>query len=127
MEPIITPRVVVPGGALFTGICLPLLFAHYSREPESRLADRVVVVLAFALFALPVYRYASARSAAGGVTVPDSHALIYEVSPGLVAWMVEPIFSLLGGALLGSFGFVFYEVLRSRTEVRTPGGLENGR
>lgn len=127
MEPVITNRVIIFGVILFVGICLPLLFIHYSRQSASRLPGWVVAVLAIALFTMPVYRYVADRLSGDDAAPVGSHPLIYKISPTISEWVVEPAVTLVAGVLLGSIGVIIYKVLCGWNPVRPFGDLENGR
>lgn len=129
MESFITFRVIVIGLVLFVGICLPLVFTHYSREPDARLPGWVVAALAIGLFAVPVYDYidswlhiSNSMTSSWGT----GRSPLEMVSPTFTEWIAEPLAMLIAGVLLGTIGLIIYEVLSSRKPVHQSSGLKNG-
>lgn len=128
MESIITFRATVIGLVLFVGICLPLLFTHYSREPGARLPGWIVAALALGVFAVPVYNYIDSWLRISNLMTsswPTSRSPLEKVSPTFTEWVAEPLATLLAGVLLGTIGMIIYEVMSRRNPVQPSSGLQN--
>lgn len=120
MEPIVTLRTVVFGAIIFIGVSTPILVTHFSREPDARLTPLIVGGIATVLWAIPVVDFFADQltkhpDAAPRMTAePTNHAPLYELSPVLFTWIVEPALVLGASLLLGIVGFIFYEVIHTR-------------
>lgn len=128
MHPFITPRVIALGSVVFVGICLPLVFAHYSSESESRLPDWIPGLFAVGIAVFPAYLYVQryrwqhSRSFTGESTF---EAPLEALSPTLYTWIAVPFVFFLGGVLLGFLGFICYGVLANRKSSFSPAIRKN--
>lgn len=128
MHPFITPRVVALGGVVFIGICLPLVFAHYGSEAESRLPGWIPAVIAVGTAGFPAYvrlrryRQQHSRRLTGESTL---EAPLEALSPTLYAWVAVPFVYFLGGLVLGWLGFLCYGILANRKRSHSPAIRDN--
>ncbi len=128
MHQFITPRVIVLGGVVFVGICLPLVFAHYSSESESRLPVWIPGLLALGIAVLPAYLYVQRyQSQHSRMIIGDStiEAPLEALSPILYTWIAVPFVFFLGGVSLGFLGFICYGILANQKSPLSPAIRQN--